>query len=584
MGRNRLLSILTLLTILASTCFEAASRNRSSEWDRKADIRKADVMFLEALRVRALDRHDATFELTSSSYRLNPDDKYVGWLYGSFLMAESDSAKVADGYRLMRRYIDSDEGRGDFYAVYSFAIASQQTGRTDDALEILRRLYHDFPDRQELGMTYASMLSNNIRRPEDRAEVLSLLDTIERRDGMSIELTARKVQLYVDAGDTATARTEIHRLPASNPGNMLYNIVAAELLGELGDTAEVTTYYNRAVELDPSAGLPRFYLANYYLSRGDSVAYNREMTQALKLPDVPVEEKLDLIRAYIGSDAENETHLDSIAALFDIIVEQHPHEAAVHSLYFQFKMMRGDYAGAISQARAQLEMDPGDETRWVQIAQLLLMQGAPVEAERTAAEGLHFYPRNMDLVVVRATADGQAGRVDEAMSAILAAMDSVADPKVLSRLYTAAGDILYEAERTDSAFIYYRKAIDTDPGNTTAMNNCAYFMACNDTDLDYALSLIEKVVAARPDDPTSLDTYAWVLFKRKDYAKAREIIDLVLDKEDDPGAELLEHAGDIYFWDREPEQALDFWKRALAQDPENELLERKVKQKTYFYE
>ena len=52
-----------------------------------------------------------------------------------------------------------------------------------------------------------------------------------------------------------------------------------------------------------------------------------------------------------------------------------------------------------------------------------------------------------------------------------------------------------------------------------------------------------------------------------------------------PGAsEVLEHAGDIYFMSGFPQQAVEFWQRALRLDPGNELLQRKVSNKTYFYE
>ena len=48
--------------------------------------------------------------------------------------------------------------------------------------------------------------------------------------------------------------------------------------------------------------------------------------------------------------------------------------------------------------------------------------------------------------------------------------------------------------------------------------------------------------------------------------------------------ELFHHAGDIYFMNKEYEGAIEFWKKALALDPDNELLKKKVKHKAYFYE
>ena len=135
----------------------------------------------------------------------------------------------------------------------------------------------------------------------------------------------------------------------------------------------------------------------------------------------------------------------------------------------------------------------------------------------------------------------------------------------------------------DTAFAYYNEAIELDPENLSALNNCAYYLACQDMDLDRATELIERVMAERKDDPTSLDTYAWVLFKRKDFEKAREIIDLAIELSEEPSSDLFDHAGDIYFMDGQPEKAVDFWKKALTLSPDDQLIKRKVKYKTFFY-
>ena len=67
--------------------------------------------------------------------------------------------------------------------------------------------------------------------------------------------------------------------------------------------------------------------------------------------------------------------------------------------------------------------------------------------------------------------------------------------------------------------------------------------------------------------------------------KALEAIDAVLELESkDPSAEILHHAGDIYFMNGMPEDALEFWEKALNLTPEDELLQRKVKHKTFFFE
>ena len=48
---------------------------------------------------------------------------------------------------------------------------------------------------------------------------------------------------------------------------------------------------------------------------------------------------------------------------------------------------------------------------------------------------------------------------------------------------------------------------------------------------------------------------------------------------------IIEHAGDIYYKNGEPETAISYWKKALEGEPENrDLLERKIREKKYIKE
>jgi len=63
--------------------------------------------------------------------------------------------------------------------------------------------------------------------------------------------------------------------------------------------------------------------------------------------------------------------------------------------------------------------------------------------------------------------------------------------------------------------------------------------------------------------------------------KAKEWIDQALDLEgNSPQADVLDHAGDIYFMNREVGKAVDFWEKALKLDPDNHHLKKKIRQRT----
>ena len=75
------------------------------------------------------------------------------------------------------------------------------------------------------------------------------------------------------------------------------------------------------------------------------------------------------------------------------------------------------------------------------------------------------------------------------------------------------------------------------------------------------------------------------ILQAEEIYEAKEMIDRALAIEaDDPQADVLHHAGDIYYMNGEPEAALEFWEDALKLDPENKLLKKKVRNRTHYYE
>ena len=69
----------------------------------------------------------------------------------------------------------------------------------------------------------------------------------------------------------------------------------------------------------------------------------------------------------------------------------------------------------------------------------------------------------------------------------------------------------------------------------------------------------------------------------KQYDRAQYYIEEAFKYSDEPSAELYHHAGDIYFMTGDPDKAVEYWQQALDLEPDNEMLQRKVKHKTYFY-
>ena len=572
--------IITILTIGALSVM-AKSRSGSNPAE---DTRKADYIYLEALRAKSQGKNDAAYSLLQRARELNSDDKDIGVELSLYLLrlSQTDSTLIEESMALLRDYNEANPS--DLYYGGRYAMINEQLLNRDEAIRTWERLHTYYPEHLEITYRYANALGQG-GSDADRAKAIAVYDSVEVAEGKSIPISTKKIQLYFARQDTASILSEVDRLRESSPKNVDFQVFSGDIYAMFGQNDKAKSFYDKACELDPSSGLAYYSRAQFYNSMGDSAAFNREVFQALQQKSLDVETKLAILRSYIQEMYNDSTQLPRVGKLFDVLIDQHPHEHDIHALYSRYLIVTKDYAKAAEQTERALDLDPADEEGWEMLTSLYLQENKLDEAKAAIKRSFRYYPENGRQYLVLGSIHDQQGEREKAPKEYERALQLIdsTDTKTISRIYGAMGDNLYARQLLDSAFTAYQKALLYDPENYLALNNCAYYLACEGRDLDNALSMVETAIKAEPDNPTTLDTYAWVLFKRKDYAKAREIIDKTLELTDERSEEILEHAGDIHFMDGDPDGALEFWKEALQLAPDNELLERKVKHKTYFF-
>ena len=164
----------------------------------------------------------------------------------------------------------------------------------------------------------------------------------------------------------------------------------------------------------------------------------------------------------------------------------------------------------------------------------------------------------VDLAVAY-TATGNRARAIQVMEAARARTPG--DNDVLFDLGAA-----YErAGQFEAAEASFREVIGADPVHAGALNYLGYMLTERGQKLDEALTLVERAVAIEPDNPSYLDSLAWVLFKLGRATAAREPIARAAAAR--PQASVVqEHAGDIYFELKQYRAAADAFDRALQGD------------------
>ncbi len=579
----RKITLSVALTAVVVPLFVTAGKK--ADVTPNSDELKADYIFMEALRQHAIDKEDAYYDLLSRAYQLDPSNSDVGFFLGYYTVMTSgdDSTMFKNGYDLMKRHFN--EAPADFYSNFVYGSINDRLGSRDEALKVWTTLDSIYPHKMEISYKLAEALASS-GDSSKIARAIGVYDRIEKTQGKNIPLTTSKIRAFLSSQDTASIYKEVYSLLKSAPHSVENNVFAGNVFAMFSDNDSALTYFDKACDLDSTSGLAYYSRANFYKSIGDSVNYDKEVFRALSRESLELDAKLELLTGYIRELYDDPSQQGRIQELFATLLDQHPHEVDIHDLYCSYLIAIEDYAGAAEQLGYALDIDPSSEERWRTLLSLYMQADDYAKSAEKGETALRYHPSSAMIYLMLGTDYNLMKEYDKALSNLNKAMeltDSV-DYEAVSQIMSSMGDVYYAKGDRDSAFVYYDKAISIDPDNLLALNNCAYYLAVEGRDLDKAEEMSARTIKERPDDATSLDTYAWVMFRKKNYTEAMAYIDKAIANSEDPSEELYHHAGDIYFMNGEPQKALEFWEKALALDPDNELLQRKVKHKTYFYE
>lgn len=563
-----------------------SAKGKHERWSDGADRRKADYIFMEAMRQNALGNDDAFFELLRRAHELDPSDTQPGMTLGYYYMAlgQEDTVMAAKGYEMMRRHFNAHPD--DYYGAIFYGMVNNQLGNNAEAVRVWQTLDSLNPAKPDVTLKFAEALQAS-RDTASLRRSIGVLNRIERAEGKELGLTSHKVRALMALRDTAATHAEVRSLLASSPRNATNSIYAGDVFMAMNQPDSAIAYYNRACDIDPTNGLAYYKRAEFYRERGDSIGFDREVFQAVRQDGLDLDVKLEIFSGYIRQLYTDSLQRPRIQGLFDNLLEQHPHEAQIHDLYSSYLIAINDYRGAAEQQEYALDIEPSNSNRWRSAISLYGQAGDFPKALSIGERAMHYLPDDPLLTFYTSTALSQLNRDEEAMKLLHKALEQspADDGELRSTILCSIGDNLYKAGVKDSAFVYYDRALEASPDNLLALNNCAYFMAEEGIDLDKAEKMSAICVRQQPDNDTALDTYAWIFFKKKNYAEAKEIIDRALAIEGaEPQSDVLHHAGDIYYMNGDPEGALEFWEKALKLDPDNNLLKKKVKNKTHYYE
>ena len=540
--------------------------------------RKYDYFFLEAMRLKEKKDYASAFGLLQHCLDIHPN-------------AASALYEVSQYYMFLRQVPQGQEALEKAVASapdnywYSQGLASlyQQQNELDKAITLLEQMAVRFPGKQDPLFKLLDLYG----RQEKYDEVISTLNRLEKHMGKNEQLSMEKFRIYLQMKDDKKAFQEIESLVQEYPMDMRYQVILGDVYLQNGKKQEAYDVYQKVLAAEPDNPMAIFSMASYYKQTGQEGLYQQQLDTLLLNKKVTPDTKVNVMRQMIVENEQADKDSTQIIALFDRIMKQEQDDPQIPMLYAQYLLSKNMEAESVPVLEQVVDLDPTNK------AARMMLVGTAVRKEdykqiiKVCEPGIEATPDALEFYYYLAIAYNQAEQPDSVVSICKRALEhTTADSKkeVVSDFYSILGDMYHTQKQMKEAYAAYDSALVYNPSNIGALNNYAYYLSVERRDLDKAEEMSYKTVKAEPNNATYLDTYAWILFEKGNYAEARIYIDNAMKSDDEKSDVIVEHCGDIYYMTGDVDGALSYWKKALEMGSESKTLKQKIEKKKYIAE
>jgi tetratricopeptide (TPR) repeat protein len=452
------------------------------------------------------------------------------------------------------------------------------------AIEITSNLQNLYPYKEEV----YTMLATFYKETKEYDKAIVAYDKLESINGIDESTSFEKFQLYILLNKPQKGNAEIDKLINKYPTETRYKVLRGDIFMQQKMADKAFEIYQKVLKDDPENPYVYVSLSEYYKSVNQPEKAMESIVSALKSDQLDVETKVSVLGQYVQKLAQDSTKLVETESLFKLLVDRYPMEEQVHGYYAVFLQYQKRNAEALSELETMININPKNDQTWIRIIQIYIGDKNYKQILTVTDRAIENLPKLPVWYFYRGIAQFQLedyhGSLKSLQKGLPLINNDQADLK--SDFYAQIADIYFKFEKKDSAFVNYESSLAANPKNIMVMNNYAYYLSLDKTDLKKAERMSSKTVELEPKNSTYLDTYAWILYQEGNYTLAKFYIESAIDnlpKDEDSGI-ILEHYGDILWMNskdtgKDDAKALDIWQKSYNSGNKTEELKQKITNK-----
>jgi len=581
MKKNLINIFSVFLALLIFGCKPTQSSVQSSGGSKQDKLplsygeqRKLDISFTDGLIQKMQGNYPEAVNQFKKCLDVYPN--HAASLY-EIAFIDNGIGKSADAIPYVQRAVSLDENN-EWYRLL-LAKCFMETGKYNDAASTFEKLVKSNPEKIDYYFFWASSLLQ-VNKLKDAMDVY---EQIEQLIGVTEDIILQKERIYIALKQFDKAVSEAQKLIDSDKSEPRYYLMLADMYFQNNMPDKGMEICNKIFAFAPNDPETHLRLADYYENQHEDTKAFQHVKIAFENPDLSIDEKVKILIGYFNVPEKFKTEKAESDTLISILVRVHPHDAKTYSLQGDFLNRDNKKAEARDAFRKAIALDKTRYPIWQEVMVLDEALNDFDSMESDSRQVMELFPSEPYPYIFNASANYQKKNYKQAIEVINNGKDYVAgDKKLLAQFYSILGDCYNSLKDYKLSDENYEKTINLDPDNANVMNNWAYYLSLRNDNLDKAEKMGRKANQLVKDNSSYEDTYAWVLYKQKQYDESKRWLEKAIEHGGEKNGVILEHYGDVLYQLGQTEKAFEYWQKAKSAGKYSDFLDKKISDKKMY--
>ena len=424
-----------------------------------------------------------------------------------------------------------------------------------------------------------AMLLEKADRPN---EALSVYNTIQSRVGLE-EVIIQKLPLYEQTKQFDIALKEVNQLIQKDSTQFQNYGLLGEVYESKGDNAMAEKAYLKILDLDPGNILAYYSLGTIYNKESDTASYRKLLTRAMLSKSLESKDKVRLMLPLMQAITDNSDTVRDKSMVIKLLQDLNKTDSNskdISNFVAEAYYNLGDTSRAINLLKNLIQDTSATEETYIQLASMLFVDKQDYDetirytklgGEKYSDNPIFDYFLALSYTIKKDYLDAQKSY----QNGLLKKFDK---EELRLLMLVGLGDVSGELKSYAIADSAYEKALEIDPNNALALNNYAYLLSLRNIELKRAEKMSKRSNLLENNNAAYQDTYAWILYQQEAYSEALKWIQKAMQSAgEDASEDMYDHYGDILQKLGKTNDAIDYWKKALQKNPDNQTIQQKIK-------